>query len=514
MADGWITIGTELSTDKFDKQIADLEKKMQNEEKKKIEYNLEINIKEQQLNRAKKVLEKLPQYIDQAQKKMSDLAQKMDTMSIDSSGYSTASNQMNELEMRLKVYQNLLRTLPTEISKQEGYVESIKQKQGQINDKVAEYKAKIESVKLDKQVGDVQKIKDGFNSVNGAISGATKSIGRMILGIFSVSSAFYAIRQAMSTLTQYNENLANQIQAIKLSLAVAIEPIVNFIVNVVGKAVSLLGYILKQLFGIDIFARATALSFNKINKAASGTNKTVKELKKQLAGFDEINILNKDGTTGVGSSLGGVSGDVADVSKTLSDLNSQGKTVAENLRKWFLGSDKTDFKGIWEDNLKIISDFLTNMKNTFRPIVDWVKTNIWNPIKNNFKTTMKQLEPFISPLKKAFKIVLDNVKSYWTSFKKFIKDKIIKPIKDALGGIGKSFYNALVPYINKAIRALNKVLKPFGMEIKEINTKQTTPFGHGGGAGTRAHGGIFYPSMLPKLAAGGIINQPRKRSTL
>ena len=32
MADGWITIGTKLATDKFDKQITDLEKKIKNEE--------------------------------------------------------------------------------------------------------------------------------------------------------------------------------------------------------------------------------------------------------------------------------------------------------------------------------------------------------------------------------------------------------------------------------------------------------------------------------------------------
>ena len=32
--DGWITIGTKLSTDKFDKQIKDLEDKIDSEEKK------------------------------------------------------------------------------------------------------------------------------------------------------------------------------------------------------------------------------------------------------------------------------------------------------------------------------------------------------------------------------------------------------------------------------------------------------------------------------------------------
>ena len=47
MADGWITIGTKLATDKFDKQVTDLEKKIKNEEQKtqlKLQAKLRFNM--------------------------------------------------------------------------------------------------------------------------------------------------------------------------------------------------------------------------------------------------------------------------------------------------------------------------------------------------------------------------------------------------------------------------------------------------------------------------------------
>lgn len=498
--DGWITIGTELSTDKFDKQIAGLEKKMKAEEEKKIDIEADINFyqgefelaikKTDELANAYERLEKLQKVIARGKAtpqqftEFQDLQSTYGTMEKLETSFLKALNKQDELEQK---------------------IEKSRAKYAQINDKVSEYKQKVESIKLEQQVTEINKMKDGFNNVGSSIQNATKKAFGLVLGIFSIRGAYMGVRQAVSTLSQYNEGLANQIQAIKLALASTIEPVINFIVGLVGKAVSLLGYILKTLFGIDIFSRATALNFNKINAGAKGATKAVKELKKQLAGFDEINMLNEDGTTGLGNTLSQTAQDAINVSKQLEDLNKQGETVAANIKKWFLGSDKTDLKGIFQDNVKIFKDYVKTVKDVFKPIVTWIKQNVWEPIKANFKTAIKAMEPYLKPLKTAFKSVVDVFKSYWTSFKKFFNDKIIKPIKDAFSGIGKSLYNAIVPYINKVIQSMNVFLKPLGMEIKEIGVKKTNiP-----SIGSRAHGGVFYPSLMPKLALGGIINQPR-----
>ena len=50
--DGEITIGTKLDTDKFDRQISDLEKKMQKEEDKKIVIDAKLGSQQEDLEKA------------------------------------------------------------------------------------------------------------------------------------------------------------------------------------------------------------------------------------------------------------------------------------------------------------------------------------------------------------------------------------------------------------------------------------------------------------------------------
>lgn len=484
----------------------------------------------------------------------------------------------------------------------------------EINQKVAEYKQKIESIKLQQQISEVNRLKDGFYGVGSSIQNAIGQAGRLVLGIFSIRSAYMGVRQAINTLSQYNSTLANQIQAIKLALVSAIEPIINFIVGVVSKVVSFIGYILKMLFGIDIFARATALSFGKINAGASGASKAVKEIRKQLAGFDEANVLNENGTIGGVGGVGGALDGIKDLRKQLQDLNTDGEKVFKNFRKWLLGSDKKTIKGVWQDNLKIIKDFLKDTKKAFEPLGEWIDKNAWQPIKQLFQETMRDLAPVINPIKSQFKEATKTIKDYWRDlvnnqlkplwkgFTDYMKPNVVDPIIKTFEPIGVKIYNSLVPHANNIIKLINKTFGAFGIHLEEwqyktetatnnvegdfkeatrnmqkdsnskgknieknINnpldnikdkikevTKQTLnintntskldtlktklkniwetlkdivtgkweftlrasggggtgSFGYGGGGGFRAHGGIYYPSKLPKLATGGIINFP------
>lgn len=596
--EGEITIGTRLDTDKFDRQVSDLEKKMQKEENKKVILGAKIEVQEQEFERAR---EKTDELADAYQR----LSQLQDTISKGKATpqqFTMAQDIQNTYGSMEKLELSFLKAL----NKQDAInlkTEEMKAKYQEINDKVSEYKQKIESVQLQKQVAEVNRIKEGFNNVGGSIQNAVGSIGKLVLGIFSVQSAYMGVRQAISTLSQYNETLANQIQSIKLALVTIIEPVVNFIVGVISKVVSFIGYILKTLFGIDIFARATALSFNKIKTGASGASKAVKEMRKQLAGFDEANVLNADGTTGLAGGVGGIGGGVNDLANALGDMEKQGERVFKNFRKWLLGSDKTSFKGIWEDNLKIFKKTFKGWKDTLQPFASWVNKNVWIPTKEGFIKTMQDLSPIINPIINAFKNMFENnLKPMWRNFVNFMKPNVVDPIINLFKPIGASIYNMLVPYANKLIDMINQTFgvlgvnlkhweyktiestdnvdgqfsntmksieqnsntsgkqvekninKPLGnvkAEIKDVSKQTLTvntntskidtfasklrniwetlknivkgkweftlrasggggtgSFGYGSGGGYRAKGGVFYPSKLPKLASGGIINQP------
>lgn len=498
--DGWITIGTELETKQFDKQILELERK--------------INDLEKIINSPKDI------------------------------GLSPSDIQDAELELE-KTKNKLIK---------------IKEQQQKLNQ-------------------EAQK-----NVLGNSFSNALKSVGKLTLGIFGIRSAYLGIRQAVSTLSQYNDELANKIQAIKLALISTIEPVINFIVGVVSKVVSFIGYILKMLFGIDIFAKATALSFGKINAGASGATKSVKEMRKQLAGFDEINVLNENGTTGLAGGLGNIGG----IANQLKDLDNQGEKVFKNFRKWFLGSDKTSFKGILEDNIKIFKNHWAMMTSTVKS----VSAVIFKPLTDAFQFTMDSLKPIIEPVKRELGKMIQDVKPIWNdtvnnylkplwkNFVNYMKPNVIDPFINTFKPIGTQIYNMLVPIVNRIIDLINNAFGVFGVNLKhweyqteetgekvgdnlteplndvqkevqdinkqkinikastgQLNTVQTklsdiwttlkniikkpwdvtfrmalggglSSFGFAGGGGYRAKGGIFYPSKLPRLASGGIINQP------
>ena len=96
-----------------------------------------------------------------------------------------------------------------------------------------------------------------FSKISKSTGDVVKKVGRWALAIFSVRGAYSAVRRAMSTLTQYNEKLANQLNTINLMFASALEPLITKIVNLVYKLMSYINYIAKAWFGIDLFASAT-----------------------------------------------------------------------------------------------------------------------------------------------------------------------------------------------------------------------------------------------------------------
>lgn len=115
-------------------------------------------------------------------------------------------------------------------------------------------------------------------------SNVIQKIGKWSLAIFSVRTAYNLISKATSTLTQYNEELSNKLESIQLIAASALEPIINRLVNLVYTLLSYVNYLANAWFKINLFASAN-------DKILKNSNKTAKEMKKTLTGFDEMNVL-------------------------------------------------------------------------------------------------------------------------------------------------------------------------------------------------------------------------------
>lgn len=141
----------------------------------------------------------------------------------------------------------------------------------------------------------------------------------MALGIFGVRSAYNMLVSASSTLARYDQQYASDLEYIRYALAQLVAPVLQYILNLAKTILAYINYIARAWFGVNLFANASAKSFNQVKKNIGGASGAAKELQKTLAGFDEMNILNSSSTGGGGGVGGGALGPDFDLSD-LSDV--------------------------------------------------------------------------------------------------------------------------------------------------------------------------------------------------
>ena len=313
--DGEITIGTKLDTDKFDRQISQLEKKMKKEEDKKIVIDAKLGSQQQELDEARQKADALAD----AYQRLKEAQNKVSTGQATPKEFAT----FQDLQSTYGSLEQLGASFDKALTKQDAIEQKVAQtkfRYDEINAKVSEYKQKIENVKIEKQVSDVDKLKNSFNSVGSSIQGAVKHVTRLALGIFGIRSAFMFLRRASSDLASYDQQYATNLEYIRYALTQMIAPVLQWIVNLAAKLLGYINAIMQAWFGINLFSRGSAESFNKMKAGAGGVAKAVKEIKKQLAGFDEINMLTDQSDTGTSAGAGGVGMPSFDLSAMQGDV--------------------------------------------------------------------------------------------------------------------------------------------------------------------------------------------------
>lgn len=149
----------------------------------------------------------------------------------------------------------------------------------------------------------------------------TKQLTKVGFALFSIRGVMGVIRKASSTYLSQNETTAQKLQALWTALGNIVGPVLEMIADAVLKLIGYLNIFVKTLSAgkIDL-----TKNMNLNTKAINGTSKAMKELNKQTASFDEMNILQDQS-----SSLGGVGG----VSSAFSmpELNPRIVSFLENL---------------------------------------------------------------------------------------------------------------------------------------------------------------------------------------
>lgn len=163
------------------------------------------------------------------------------------------------------------------------------QKIDDMNSSIRNYEAMEEShERINKSIDDSSK----------KIGGTIKQVAKWALAVFAVESAYGFIRNAISTLTGYNDQLAADVEYIQFAIASTLEPVIERIVGWVYTLLQYVNYLAQAWFNVNLFANASEKNFKKANQSA-------KQLNKSLTGFDQINQLsdNSSSTSATSPSL-------------------------------------------------------------------------------------------------------------------------------------------------------------------------------------------------------------------
>lgn len=453
MADGSIMIETKLSTDKFDKQIVNLEKRIKEEENKS-ELKLKAKLQaEDELKRHKQAIFEIEQEYEKTSQQVEHL---QSIMSKQSRGISLTPQEFTDLQGSEKIISNnekIGETLDKMYAKEvklNNAVDRTSLAYSQIQSNVSAYKAKIESVNIQKQQAQVDQLKNGFNKMNTSVSSSIKHIGRLALGIFSVASAYRLMSSASSTLGQYDEQYATNLEYIRYLIAQAIAPALKYVVNLASTLLSYLNYIAQAWFGITLFSKNSSKNFM---KARESTSKIKKDL--QTTPFDEMNVLSDTSSSGTSGAVAPsidpslFEGKVPDWLKWIANnknlILSVMAGVGAGLLAWKLGLDGIKALGI--------GLMISGIVYTISSLLQYLKDRTWKnfgKIIQGVGIAIIGLGAIIGsvPVAVAGAIVLivGTIVKYWEQIKAFLQKGIdwliskVDWVKDNFGIVGETIY--------------------------------------------------------------------------
>lgn len=232
----------------------------------------------------------------------------------------------------------------------------------------------------DRAVSHIKSIKKHLDLSHTALGRFAKRVTSLAKRIFLFSvilRAFRAIRNAFSEGVGYYlawdkklgasvENLKNQVLMLKATFGGAFAPILEIVVPILSKlvgwlttATNAIGAFIARLTGKSTYKSVVAMTADSGKQAASAVGdatQKVKELKKELADYDELHVISKDepdtgtssgGGSGGGSGSSGPSFEYADVA-----IGDDIKNLADKIKEMWARADFTELGGILGEKLK------------------------------------------------------------------------------------------------------------------------------------------------------------------
>lgn len=320
-------------------------------------------------------------------------------------------------------------------------------------------KLKAQQSELDKI--DLDNIQSSIDDTGKSVNNVIRQVGRWALAIFAVESAYGFVSSSMTALTNYNQQLASDIEYIRFAIASSLQPIIETIVSWVYKLLQYINYISSAWFNVDLFANATADAMNR-------TAKSAKDVKKNLAGFDEMTVLSSSSSSTSGSSspsvdlsqsLGGneVPGWlkwIADNKSSILSFFEQLVVIAGTLKLGSVLLDIGDAMGLLNGKVTAfkalgIGLIVLGLYQTIQGIVDFIKDPSWE----NFLTIIQGISLVIA----GISLLTGNWITALIALGVALVTYVIQnwdEIKKILGVVGDWIYENIVQPVESFISAL------------------------------------------------------------
>lgn len=354
-------------------------------------------------------------------------------------------------------------------------------------------------------------MKNSIDGIGDGITKIVKKVARWGVAIFGIRSAYMAVRSAMSTISENDEKLKADIDYIKDALAYTLEPVVRRIVDLIKQLMFYVAYLTKAWTGKNIFENA--------NKSLKGANKQAKDLKKTMAGFDEMNVLTDNSSSGGGSAT--PSFDLTGIEnmkepKWLIMIKDIGQWIIDNwqevifgllLTKLFIDLLTGNWIGVIIDliGLLVIAFFkikdaiiviYENGKIVLGQLIDWIYDKfikplgqffgaLWEGLVIGFEKAGNSIKTKFNSIVNFFKNIISTIVNLFKTIGTKVGDVLGTAFKTVINGVLRAIENIL----NSPIKAINKLLGVIN-KIPGINLNTLPTF------------------SLPRLAVGGIVNMP------
>lgn len=293
---GYLKIKTKLDNKDIDKGIVEIESKIKKLQSENTSLSAQENDLQKEIEKYDKLVSKAEEYktelrkLEEQKKSFSEQYNGM----IPADKISFRDTLMSQIDsLNLKYAQTA-----SEIDKQVPKLEKVSSKLSKINSKQADNNSKIEQFRRKIDAIKADKIRKSINDIGSGITNQISKIGRLAMAVVGIQTAWGLVKRAINLVKQYNPQVATDFQYMGYCIANIVAPAVQWLTRLLYTALSYVNALMQAWFGINIFSKSSAKSFQQMQNGAKSTAKAAKDIQKSLQGFDEMNILQDTSASG------------------------------------------------------------------------------------------------------------------------------------------------------------------------------------------------------------------------